>query len=195
MFKEQSGLLANTHLLGACFPTVPTTDLENTLAQLDKGSFTVFRKYLKARAFFAGSDFDIESAIRGALDNIEEIDFNELKQLAGFHSILAKRHYHETGAMRWFEVNIVPLDELIEFAEETAPSNGAIGHFLLGISTKDENKEHAESLCRKAAQGSGSWDIIVGVSQQSWAVMPLARELIALESVDNDHPELAGGTR
>ncbi|MDE2706470.1 MAG: ATP-binding protein [Gemmatimonadota bacterium] len=192
MFKEQSGLVANTDLLSACFPTVPAADLEITLTQLDQGSFTVFRKYLEARAIFAGSDFDIESAIRGALDNIEEIDFNELKQLAGFHSILAKRHYHETGAMRWFEVNIVPLEELIEFAEETAPSNGAIGHFLLGISTKDENKEHAESLCRKAAQSSGSWDIIVGVSQQSWAVMPLARELLALESVNNDHPELAG---
>ena len=192
MFKEQSGLVANMELLSACFPTTSLPELNDELAQLDRGSFTVFRKYLDARAIFAGSDFDIESAIRGALDNVEEIDFNELKQLAGFHSILAKRHYHKTGAMRWFEVNIVPLDELIEFATKTEPKNGAIGHFLLGISTRDESEEHAESLCRKAAQYTGRWDIIVGVSQQSWAVMPLARELLALESVDNDHPELAG---
>lgn len=192
MFKEQSGLIANTDLLSACFPRISSVDLTNTLKQLDKLSYTVFRKYLEARAIFAGSDFDIESAIRSALDNIEEVDFNELKQLAGFHSILAKRHYHKTGAMRWFEVNIVPVEELIEFAAKTVSKNGAIGHFLLGISTRDESEEQAESLCKKAAQHSGSWDIIVGVSNQSWAVMPLARELLALESVSNDHPELAG---
>ena len=192
MFKEQSGLIANTDLLSACFPSMSSANLKNTLKQLDKQSFTVFRKYLEARAIFAGSDFDIESAIRSALDNIEEIEFNELKQLAGLHSILAKRHYHKTGAMRWFEVNIVPLDELIEFAADAATRNGAIGHFLLGISTKAENEEQAENLCKKAAQRSGRWDIIVGVSQQSWTVMPLARELLALDSVNNDHPELAG---
>ena len=192
MFKEQSGLIANTDLLSACFPSISSANLRNTLKQLDQQSFTVFRKYLEARAIFAGSDFDIESAIRSALDNIEEIDFNELKQLAGLHSILAKRHYHETGAMRWFEVNIVPLDELIVFAANAEPSHGAIGHFLLGISTRNESEEHAESLCRKAAQHSGRWDIIVGVSKQSWAVMRWARELLALESVSNDHPDLAG---
>ena len=192
MFKEQSGLIANSDLLSACFPEISPADLTNTLEQLDNRSFTIFRKYLEARAIFAGSDFDIEAAIRDALDNIDEIDFHELKELAGFHSILAKRHYHRTGAMRWFEVNIVPLERLIAFAKKTVPSNGAIGHFLLGISTRAESEEHAESVCKKAAQHSGRWDIVVGVSQQSWAVMPLARELLALERVSNDHPELAG---
>ena len=192
MFKEQSGLIANTDLLSACFPEISSADLTSTLEQLDNRSFTVLRKYLEARAIFAGSDFDIESAIRDALDSIDDIDFNELKELAGFHSILAKRHYHRTGAMRWFEVNIVPLERLIVFAKKTVPSNGAIGHFLLGISTRAESEEHAESVCKKAAQNSGRWDIVVGVSQQSWAVMPLARELLALERVSNDHPELAG---
>ena len=51
---------------------------------------------------------------------------------------------------------------------------------------------HAEDLCRKAARHSDAWDIIVGISKRSWAVVPLARELFALDNVGNDHPELAG---
>ena len=192
LFKEHSRLVANTDLLGACFAETPLDDVENALVQLDNWSLTVFRKFLNARAIFAGSDFDIESAIRMALNGIDEIDFKELKRLAGFQSILAKRHYHQTGAMRWFDVNIVPLNELVECAATTAPQNGAIGQFLLGVATQGENEETAESLCRKAARYSGAWDIVIGVAKQSWSVMPQARELLALENVSNDHPELAG---
>ena len=50
----------------------------------------------------------------------------------------------------------------------------------------------AEDLCRKAARQSDAWDTVVGVSKQSWAIVPLARELFALDRVRNDHSELAG---
>ena len=109
LFKERSGLVANTELLRTCFPYTPAKALENALSQLDTWSFTIFKKFLDARAIFAGSDFDIDAAVRAALDEIDEIDFKELKTLAGLQPILAKRHYHETGALRWFDVNIVPV--------------------------------------------------------------------------------------
>ena len=112
LFKERSGLVANTDLLRTCFPEISVRVLEKALSQLDKWSFTIFKRFLDARAIFAGSDFDIDQAVRAALDDIDEIDFKELKSLAGLQPILAKRHYHETGALRWFDVNIVPLNGL-----------------------------------------------------------------------------------
>ena len=33
---------------------------------------------------------------------------------------------------------------------------------------------------------------MVGMSMASWAIVPLARELLALEWVSDEHPELAG---
>ncbi|EIM72214.1 ATP-binding protein [Nitratireductor aquibiodomus RA22] len=159
---------------------------------MDRWSFTIFKKFLDARAIFAGSDFDIDGAVRAALDEIDEIDFKELKALAGLQPILAKRHYHVTGALRWFDVNIVPISGLVDFAAELEPENGAIGEFLLAIPTEGEDELHAEELCRKAARQSDEWDIVVGISKRSWAVVPLARELFALENVSNDHPELQG---
>ncbi len=192
LFKERSGLVARFDLLRSCFPRETVTTLENTLSDLDTWSFTTFKKFLDAHAIFAGSDFDIDRAVRGALDDIDEIDFAELKHLAGLQPILAKRHYHNTGALRWFDVNIVPVSELERVAAGFASENGAIGQFLLAIPTDGESQQLAEKLCRKAARHSDAWDIVVGISKRSWAIVPLARELFALDSVGNDHPELAG---
>ena len=194
LFKERSGLLPNSELLRSCFPDTGQRAIKNALSDLDGWSLTIFKKFLDAHAIFAGSDFDIEQAVRSALDQIGDIDFEHLKSLAGLQPILAKRHYHETGAMRWFDVNIVPVSGIIEFAAGFEPENGAIGQFLLAIPTEGEKAKHAEKQCQRAARHSSKdkGDIVVGISKQSWAVVPLARELIALENVSNDHPELAG---
>ena len=192
LFKERSGLVANSDLLRTCFSEMSARKLEKALSQLDNWSFTIFKKFLDARAIFAGSDFDIDQAVRAALDEIAEVDFEELKTLAGLQPLLAKRHYHETGALRWFDVNIVPVNGLVEFAANLEPENGAIGQFLLAIPTEGESEDYAEDLCRRAARYSDAWDIVVGISKRSWAVVPLAHELFALNSVSNDHPELAG---
>lgn len=192
LFKERSSLVANSDLLRTCFPETTDKIFEKALMQLDEWSFTIFKKFLNARAIFAGSDFDIDLAVRTALDDIDEIDFKELKSMAGLQPIPAKRHYHDTGALRWFDVNIVPINGLIELATGFEPENGAIGQFLLAIPTEGESENHAGDLCRKAARHSDVWDIVVGISKRSWAIVPLARELFALDSVRNNHPELAG---
>ena len=192
LFKERSGLVANSELLHTCFREISDRALEKALTQLDTWSFTIFKKFLDARAIFAGSDFDIDRAVRIALDEIHEVDFTKLKSLAGLQPILAKRHYHDTGTLRWFDVNIVPLSGLVEFAARLEPENGTIGQFLLTIPTEGESESCAEDLCHKAAHHSDAGDIVVGISKRSWAVVPLARELFALDSVGNDHPELAG---
>lgn len=191
LFKERSGIVASLDLLCACFADTPARHVKDALAKLDEWSFTIFKKFQDAHAIFAGSDFDIEKAVRAALDEIDAVDFKLLKDLAGLQPVLAKRHYHETGAMRWFDVNIVPVNEVVNAAAYFKPENGAIGQFLLAVPTENEGEEHAQDLCRKAARHSDAWDVVVGISKRSWAIVPLARELFALEVVSN-YPELAG---
>ncbi len=192
LFKERSGLVANYELLRCSFPSIPAKKLKEALKDLENWSFTIFRKFQDAHAIYAGSDFDIEEAVRAAIDDIHDIDFKALNALAGLQPILAKRHYHKTGALRWFDVNIVPVNELDRHATSFDPQNGAIGQFLLAVPTEGESQDHVEECCRKAARGSDAWDTVVGISQRSWAIVPLARELFALDRVSNDHPELAG---
>ena len=192
LFKERSGLVANTDLLQTCLPETSPEVIEKALSQLDKWSFTIFKKFLNARAIFAGSDFDIDQAVRNALDNIDEVNFEELESLARLQPIVAKRHYHKTGALRWFDVNIVPISSLIEFVAKLVPENGAICQFLLAIPTKGESEQYVEEACREAACYSDSKDIVVGFSERSRTLLLLARELFAIDNVSNNHPELAG---
>ena len=192
LFKERSNLLPSFELLKGCFPDVTDKALKAALDQLSKWSFTIFKKFLDAHAIYAGSDFDIDQAVRAALEEVDELDFPALKALAGLQPVLAKRHYHDTGAMRWFDVNICPLRDVSDAAAGYEGRDGAIGQFLLAIPSDGESDAVAADLCQKAARHSDTWDIVVGISKRSWAIVPLARELLALDIVRNDRPELAG---
>lgn len=192
LFKERSGLVPSFELLHACFPDASKKALKDALEQLSKWSFTIFKKFLDAHAIYAGSDFDIDGAVGSALEEVDEIDFPALKALAGLQPVLAKRHYHDTGAMRWFDVSICPVRDVSELAARFEPRDGAIGQFLLSIPSDGESESVAADLCREATRHSDRWDVVVGISKRSWAIVPLARELLALDIVRNDRPELAG---
>ena len=192
LFKERSGLVSNYDLLRASFSKESEDSLTHGLSQLRKWSLTIYKKFQNAYAIFAGSDFDIDQEVGRALEEIDSIDFNALKSSAGFQPILAKRHYHETGVMRWFDVNIVPASEVVGLASRFKTKKGAVDEFQLVIPTLDESKDTVRKLCREAAGLSDKWDVVVGFSNYSWSVVVLARELLALEKVSNDRPELAG---
>ena len=192
LFKERSGIIANLNILKTCFHEISDQELRRALRELNNWSFTIYKKYLETHAIFAGSDFDIDQATRSALEHIDEINFKELKLLAGIQPILAKRHYHETGTLRWFEVNIVPVSALGDAVQHYQPEKGAIGQFILAVPTEGESEEEATKQCREAADHDAPWDSMVGMSKASWAIIPLARELLALEWVSDEHPELAG---
>ena len=192
LFKERSNLLPTLDLLKTCFPAVADKKLKDALGQLGKWSFTIFKKFLDAHAIYAGSDFDIDQSVKDALEEIDALDFVALKQFAGLQPVLAKRHYHDTGAMRWFDVNICALRDASETAANYEACDGAVGQFLLVIPTEGEDEIVAGSLCDKAADHKGHCDIIVGLSERSWEIVPLARELLALDLVRSNHPKLAG---
>jgi len=192
LFKDRSGIVPSVDLLQACVPGYTKKALQDALRQLKDWSLVIFKKFLDAYAIYAGSDFNIDQAVETALEEQNEINFSALRSLAGLHPILAKRHYHEYGALRWFDVDIAPLDQIVEVAAAFEPGPGTIGQFLLAIPTSGEESEQVNKLCREAARLSGDWDIVVGLSQRSWCITDLARELLALESVRNERTELQG---
>ncbi len=192
LFKGSSGLVPSKDLLIASFPEYSEEDILRALEKLRKGSLIIFKKHLGAYAVYAGSDFDIEAAVTKAREDIRTIDFKALKRLAGLQPILAKRHYHITGALRWFDVDIVPINQLVETVQDLVLDNGAVGQFLLAVSTENETQEVGEQVCAEAAKKSSKFDVIVGLSNQSWTINSLALEILALEKVYEESTDLAG---
>ena len=104
LFKERSGLAASHDVLRACLPGVPAARLDEVLGHLAAWSVVIHKKHLGAFAIYAGSDFDIEAAVLEARAKMTGIDFARLKTVAALQPILAKRFYHKTGALIWFDV-------------------------------------------------------------------------------------------
>lgn len=192
LFRERSGLTASFELLASCVEGQPSDQkVKSALAQLQTWSFVIFRKHLDAYAIHAGSDFDIEQALSEAMASIREVNFRELKQLAGLQPVLAKRHYHATGALRWFDVDLVPLAEIPNRVKSSLPASGAIGQFLLVVPTANETVPVAEKICELAIK-EASADVVVGLSAASWQVIQLAKEFLAISKVSDERPELTG---
>jgi hypothetical protein len=192
LFKERSALVPNFELLHTCFPDMSEPALRSALGELERWSFTIFRKFVDAHAIFAGSDFDIDQAVRDVMQEEPEIDFTALLALAGLQPVLAKKHYHETGTLRWFDLTIAPARDIVGLATSYQPDPGTIGQFVLAIPTEGESEEYVAAACRDAARLSDDWDIVAGLSKRAWAVVGLARELLALETVRSTRAELAG---
>ena len=192
MFKGRSGLWASLGLLRLAFPRHDDEEIGDVLNDLQRWSFVIYRKFAGAYSIFEGSDFNIDHAVEQVVESLDEVDFASLNALAGLQPIVAKRHYHETGALRWFDVVAVPLTEVEKAAADYAPRHGAIGSFFLTIPTQGESEEVAGEVCRRAARKNGSWDIVVGLSQRAWGIPAQAHELLALERVRDETPELQG---
>lgn len=186
LFRERSGISATKALLAAGLPGTKEADIRAALDTLSKRSLVVFRKHLGAYGVYAGSDFDIEAALDSALASSVAPDFAALRALASFQPVVAKRHYHSTGSMRWFDVDVLPLSELKGRIEKYRPGKGAMGLLLLPIPSADESLEQMHAHAKESLI---SEDVLVGVSPHAAKVLEAAREALALERVW-ERPEL-----
>ena len=189
LFKERSGLVASPELLTAALPEHPSTEIEDALSDLQTSSLVIFRKFTEGYSVFEGSDFDIEQAVDEASGVIGEFDFERLTRIASFQPVIAKRHYHRTGALRWYDKAIVPLEEVARYE----PSEGSAGAFLLALPMDGVPPETAARIASATAASAEECDTVIGIPQQEAStVTGLATELLALEHVRDHTPELQG---
>lgn len=192
LFKERSGLLPSVRVLQTCFPEHNSKAIEQGLAWLQRFSLIIYKQFVDAYAVYAGSDFDIDAAVEAAREELQSLDFEALRGLTNLQPLLAKRHYHATGALRWFDVDLAPLKDVEARVAAYRSASGAIGEFVLAIPTEGEDEHKAGETCRKAARLSDRWDVVIGLSARSWRIPDLGIELLALDKVRTERPELAG---
>lgn len=191
MFRERSGMVASEAVLAAALPEVDGDQIAQGLARLTGLSVIVHRKHLGGYSLYAGSDFDIDASMDAARREMGACDFSRLKRSGVLTPVLAKRHYHETGAMRWFNVEVVTMAEAMTMAPPVAAGSAA-GCFLLVVNDEGLSKATLKSrLSRIADRLSGS-QCILGSTSQSYMLREMTLDLAALERVQSLSPELKG---
>ena len=192
MFKERSGLVANAIALQSALPEHSDGDIKVALEELQVWSLIIFRKFNSSYSVFEGSDFDIDAEVGRVLTTMPDVDFARLNEFAGLQPIVAKRHYHETGALRWFDVVIAPLADVQANATDFRPRNGAVGTFLLAVRTQGESENVASHIAQSVVHEVQDWDLVIGLLQGTWNFSSLAQELLAVEQVKEESSQLQG---
>ena len=192
LFKERSGLVASFELLRLAIADYGGEEIREALTRLHEASLVIFRKFSISYSIFEGSDFDIEHAVDEAYGAVDEIDFSRLTVLAGLQPMIAKRHYHDTGAIRWFDTSVAPLRDIEDDVANYMPVGGAVGRFLLALPAQGDSPETVKKIAGRVTRTLPD-GVIVGIPQwTTWTISSLARELLALEQVRDNTPELQG---
>lgn len=190
LFRNGSGLSADLPVLSSLFHDVPQEQIDKALNELASIKVALYKSYTGAWSVFEGSDFDIDAAIKQALATSPGIDFAKLSQLMGMRPVVAKRHYHETGSMRWMELSLHSIEQAEKFSKNYSPQRGEFGQFILAL----PNLDMSISEARERAQACASekpWPVLVGIPDNYARIAELSAELVALEQVKERH-ELSG---
>ncbi|MFU2489585.1 ATP-binding protein [Thauera sp. WH-1] len=190
LLRSASGLAADFDVLRSLFPETLVEEVDAALEQLSKWRVAIYKKHLGSWSVFEGSDFDIEKALTQAKSTLPGIDFSTLTNLANLYPAVAKRHYHNTGTLRWMEVALCRLEDIEGIASKFAPKKGEFGLFLLALPSKEVRMEAAIGACERIVR-SRPWPVAVGIPPNYGRIEELGLELVCLQSVQG-RPELEG---
>jgi len=190
LFRNGSGLAADSTVLSTLFLDVSQEQIDKALRELASLKVALFKSYTGAWSVFEGSDFDIDAAIAQALAASPGIDYAKLSQFMGMHPVVAKRHYYETGSMRWMELSLRSVDQAEKIVQNYKPQRGEFGQFILALPGRDMSSSEARRRAQMCARLE-PWPVLVGIPSNHARIADLSAELMALEQVKERH-ELGG---
>jgi hypothetical protein len=190
MFRNGSGLAADIAVICALFYDKTREELDGALKKLSELKVALYKSYTGAWSVFEGSDFDIDAAIAQTLAASPGVDYGRLAQLMGMHPVVAKRHYHETGSMRWMELTLCSIEQAEKISANFQPKKGEFGTFILALPSKGMKPRDAR-VRAQACSTLRPWPVLVGIPENHARIAELSAELVALEQVKERH-ELSG---
>ena len=191
-FRNTTGLPASNEILQSIYSNNTKISLEDSLNELKKSKVIVYRKHIESWSVFEGSDFDIDEEIKNELSNISSLDYELLSKAAEIRPIVAKKHYYQTGSLRWMDITICSLDEFKRCLKNSLPvTSDKFGGFYIIFPDNGMTNEQLKIEIKKNKENI-PYSIIPGVPIQTAKIIENGYELMALYSIlDNNH-EIVG---
>ena len=187
MFGAAAGLSASKELLQTMFPGIAVNEV---LLSLERWSLINFKKYIQSYSIFEGSDFDIEGALRDAYGQVTSLDLTKITNIANFRPVIAKRHYHKFGCMRWLDIIFASVDDLKTVINNKRSKSGAIGFFVILLPKNADEQEKAEQIINEGV--FFDFPVVLTIAKNSQVISEYLKELLALEWILKNREELNG---
>lgn len=192
MFRENSGLAAERDVLEHSIPAEDVVDLDTLLNDLVTASILIYRKHTSSYGIYAGSDFDIESATTQANLQLGINEYTQIVQELTLSPVTARRHYWETGAMRWLSRSVVSVGQLEEYASKFELSTTLAGGFVLALKPKNMSDAKLRNLVKGTSELYANKGLLIGSPKDTDRILNLAAEVAALAHIKQSAKELHG---
>ncbi len=192
MFRTGAALAADESTISSCLSKDKADQVKQVLSELVDWKILINRKHLNAYGVFAGSDFDIESAISSTRNELTSFNVKGLTELSDLNPVIAKRLYHEKGTMRWFSKSITPLSELGPLLENYKPSAGSVGTFILCVPDTPITEKQFQASVQSLSEKFDALPVVLGASKNALKITDLSQELAAADKVFSTRTELEG---
>lgn len=190
-FREQAGFYPSAEIIAIAMPTLTPERVESCLEDLKEWAIVAYRRHIDSYAIYAGSDFNIDNAIEVARSENSVVDVATLNRLSVLKPVMAMRHYHETGALRWMSVHVVPLEHLERILQELDSDHNSMGYFIIVLpSSEIDEKESSAELKRIYKKASPRF--VISMPENGHQLYDLALELQIAEQMQENRGELSG---
>ncbi|KRA65307.1 ATP-binding protein [Rhizobium sp. Root651] len=185
---DADDLVANERSLKACFSTEAAFSVNDALKELTSRGLLFKRGERGGYRLWPNSSVNLHAAMQNARRAVPEVDniSGQIAQFLDTSPILARRHYIESGTMRYFEVRHVQAEAVEKSLLKATNADGVV---LLVLADTDDHRQIA--LDRVQAQPSKmERNVIVGVLQPLASLGQELAEVKRWQWIEDHTPEL-----
>lgn len=186
---DSDDLVANERSLKACFSTEPASAVNDALNNLTSRGLLFKRGERGGYRLWPNSSVNLHAAMQNARRAVLAVDnvSAHIGQFLDTSPILARRHYIESGTMRYFEVRHAQVDAI---EKSTLKATNADGVVLLVLADTEDDRQIALDAVQ-AHDFEMEKSVVIGVLQPLASLAHELAEVNRWQWIEDNTPELA----
>jgi hypothetical protein len=170
---------------------VSADDVGAALERLQKRSLIVYRRHSGSFNLWEGSDIDIDERVAEARSKIDPSEplTHSLTKYFKPRPLVARRHSHRTGTLRYFDVRYVDLHGLDHALSE--PLNEADGLILYAVALNADEVQAFHERAKSAKMKERPL-VLLAIPHEATGLREAVLEVASLRMVRDNTPELEG---
>ncbi len=186
---DAEDLLPTRRSVIACLSMFNSDEVSGAIERLGSAGMLFERGGTGAYRLWPNSSINLQASVEAANRAVGAIDAvaPALCDLLEGEMVLARRHYLETGTMRYFEVRYAAADNVAVAASGPTEADGLI---ILSLADQNEQQETARDAATAPLVATDP-SLLVGLLPPVWHLAAYLRDVVVWQWVERNTPDLA----